>query len=259
MTEDLQPAEVMSIVDSILSKDSDPTYSSDLIEYDVSSSEENDPHYIADSFFSYEDYSWLNTFIHHLETKATQLSITTALSETRQEILNSQHNATDFFSTVSNCRKCSNAVSAPMVFEGKRDTSKVNFVLPYYTQELSDKVKNLIADYFTEDEVSLHYLVKCRTQQYKAQDFNITNCSPYLFSELQYFKSQITVLLGKQVATHFFPNITSIEKWRGTVHYLGSYPFVISLHPQDRSLDTEHGMEKMVADLNFAKSLITYV
>lgn len=241
MAEEVQPAEIIGIVDSILNG--------------VSNVNEESP-IESQTFFAHEDYNWLNSFVKALEKRTYQSVVTESLADARKDILNSEHRAKDFFTTVVNCKKCPNAISSPMVFEGVRTESKISFLLPYYTPELSDKTQNLIRDSFDTKEISLHYMVKCRTEGFKTEDYNIANCSPYLFSELQFFKSQVIVLMGKQVAQLFFPNIDSLDKWRGEVHYLGSYPFVMTMHPQDRSLDTDIGVDKLQADLGLVKSLL---
>lgn len=241
MAEEVQPVEIIDLVDAILNDESN-------------TKNESPPKF--QTFFSYDDYNWLSFFVKALEKRTYQSVITESLAEARKEILNSEHEAKDFFTTVANCKKCPNAVSPPKVFEGVRAESKVCFLLPSYNPELSEAAQKIISQHFDVKTFSLHYMVKCRVDSFKPLDYNTTNCSPYLFNELSYFNAQAIVLMGKQVAQFFFPNIDSLDRWRNEVHYLGSYPFVLTLHPMDRSLETDVGMQKLQADLGLVKSLL---
>lgn len=134
---------------------------------------------------------------------------------------------TDLHTVTHNCTKCSISGVTPQLPKWNVTNPDVVFVAPtsYLDQQASALfVNSLKSAGFKSDKVCLTYLIRCPVRSIESN--YISNCVPYLHSEIQIMNPKLIVPIGGDCLSALFGTDLKIKDYKGRVSWLGSWPIL---------------------------------
>lgn len=155
--------------------------------------------------------------------------------EVRSDILTSKNNVnlSDLHTVTKNCKKCPNVLGSSEFPRWNSKNPDVLFIVdnPKIDKESADLlVRAMKQAGFDSKKVCLTYVTRCGLNR-KPENSEITNCSPYLHTEIQLLNPRLIVTLGLLPLSVLLNSNVQLKQYRGTVSWLGYWPILSTYTP----------------------------
>lgn len=173
------------------------------------------------------------------EKKEEAIKTTQAVSSTKATLL-------ELNKTVQSCIKCqgladkrtqtvfgSGSANAELVFVGEAPGYEEDKQgLPFVGEAGQLLTKMIEGIKLKRSDVFICNVLKCRPPGNRNPNPDeVTNCSPYLWAQLEIIKPKLICALGRFAAQTLLKSTTSISQLRGSVHEANGYPVICTYHP----------------------------
>lgn len=169
---------------------------------------------------------------------------------------------TELHTVTRNCKKCS--IQAPAELP-KWNVTDPDIAVVIESPSLPADAINVMIEAFKtagiqSSQLCLTYLNRCPVQR-KYEDQEITNCAPYLHSELQLLNPKLIVCLGNLPVSILFGVLLKMKDIHGQVRWLGYWPILSTYSPMYVARALQAGQPTVVQqfqqDITNAKNFIT--
>lgn len=169
-----------------------------------------------------------------LSYKVTGSDLNSIFQDLRSDLLSRKIslNIKELHTITSNCRKCKIDVSPELP---KWNVNNPDVAIVIESPSISSEGINLMISAFkeagfTSDMLCLTYVNRCPIKR-KFEQQEITNCIPYLHSEIQLLNPKLTVCLGALPSSVLFGSPIKIKDVRGQIRWLGNWPILSTYAP----------------------------
>ena len=201
------------------------------------------------------------TLADSLQSKYTYSEIASAFQDAREVLVKEKLSYTlkDLHTQIINCRKCKAFSPSPILPMWNVTNPEVVFVLDY---PLYDKAS---AEYFmttlknsgySSNSVCLTYVNRCSYPKRKFESEEISNCAPYLHTEIQLMNPKLIVCLGSLSASVIFGKDMTIKDYKSQIIWLGSYPVMVTYSPSHVLKAGQSFQDQFSADIIYSHTYI---
>ena len=169
---------------------------------------------------------------------------------------------TELHTVTRNCTKCKLAATAELP---KWNVTDPDIVVVIESPSLPSEAVGVMIEAFKtagvqSGQLCLTYVNRCPVQR-KHEDHEISNCVPYLHSEIQLLNPKLIVCLGNLPASVLFGVPLKMKDIHGEVRWLGYWPILSTYSPMyvARASQTENSsiVQQFQQDIVQAKKFIT--
>jgi uracil-DNA glycosylase len=150
---------------------------------------------------------------------------------------------------IHNCRRCPGATPRPFSPVGNLVNPKVLFVLEHPFNDVVPLEQAAIKARISKEDSAVTFMTRCRFVASEPGEFELNNCSGYLFTEIDYLKPLIIVPVGSTPTKMFLGNEAKITAVHGQKFWLGEHcviPILSPLHAAKANMS-----QNFVSDLNY--------
>lgn len=153
----------------------------------------------------------------------------------RDSILSSKNNTSllDLHTVTKNCKKCPNVASSSELPRWNSKDPDVLFVVdnPRMDKESIDLFVSTIKDIgFESSKVCLTYVTRCSLPR-KPEVSEVTNCAPYLHTEIQLLNPKLIVTFGLLPLATLLGSDVQLKSYRGVLSWIGYWPIMPTYSP----------------------------
>ena len=200
-----------------------------------------------------------NMLSHMYETFSKTIpneKLVSLFQDVRSDILSSKNNLElkDLHTVTKNCNKCPNIDSSSDLPRWNSINPDVLFIVdnPRIDKESADlfvsKIKSIG---FDSSKVCLTYVTRCPIYR-KPESQEITNCSPYLHTEIQLLNPKLIVTLGLLPLASLLNSDVQLKQYRGNLSWLGYWPIMATYSPMYAIRSGEQYIDQFTSDLQNA-------
>ena len=112
----------------------------------------------------------------------------------------------------------------------------------------------------SRDDIYVTSILKCRPPENRnPKSIEISRCSPFLESQIEFVKPKIIVTVGNFSARHILKTKVGIKSLRGNFYPFGDIKIVPTLHPAYVLRNGLRGKNEMLDDLKLVRKLLDEV
>lgn len=208
-----------------------------------------------------------NDILENIYNRFSKILIGTDLNEIfqdlKKDIVSRKTSLTlkELHTVTKNCKKCNISSSAELP---KWNVENPDIVVVVESPNMTQESISLMVDSFKlagiqSQQLCLTYVNRCPVpRKYEQQE--VTNCFPYLHSEIQILNPKIILCLGALPSSILFGTPLKIKDIRGSIKWLGYWPTLTTYSPmyvaKSNELNNSNILEQFNQDISFVKSFI---
>jgi len=176
----------------------------------------------------------LSSMYDRLSGRVVGSELNQIFKDLRSDILSRKVSLTlkDLHTVTKNCKKCSIETIAELP---KWNVSNPDVVVIIESPSISPQAIDIMVQAFKKAQLSsdvlcLTYVNRCPVKR-KYENKEVTNCVPYLHSELQLLNPKLILCLGGLASSALFGSSVKVKDIRGKLLWLGYWPIITTYSP----------------------------